>query len=107
MSLGHSRLLVHRLPTADKVFGMVGLEMVDGVRGDGVVGTKGGKVVGLGEVSLVLGFVVRRKTVSGVVEGVCKGRGVDVYTREGFEGAGLVGLIVRKGVLRGGDCGVV
>lgn len=110
MSLGHSRLLVHRLPTADRVFGMVGLGMVDGVRGDGAVGTKGGKVVGLEEVSLVVGVVVRRGTISGVVEGVCKGRGVVVGTREDFKGAGVVGLTVKKGVsvvLRGGDRGVV
>lgn len=73
MFLGHSRLLVHRLPTADRVLGMVGLSVVDGVRRKGAVGTKGGKVVGLGEVSLVVGLVVRLVTSSGVVGTVGSG----------------------------------
>lgn len=62
MSLGHSRLLVHCLPSDVRVFGTVGLGVVGKEKGNGEVGdtgAKGVKVVGLGVVSFIVGLVVR------------------------------------------------
>lgn len=61
--LGHSRLLVHRLPTGDRVFGTVGLWVMAGVRGWVIAGMNGMKVLvlekGLGvKLSSVVGCSV-------------------------------------------------